>query len=332
LLIPDWRILLYKHRLSTGTKIMWILAFLVAGLMLAACDSNSVPAKPAIPTATAKPGQPAQPAVAQPTAAPQGPAAVVNGQEIPMAVYAREIELRKAGLAQRGINVNTPQGQAQFAQEKQLALDSMIDDLLIAQEAAKQGVTVTDAEVEASLQDIIKQIGSQAAFEQLLQKSGQTLADARTLQKTQMLNNKMRDRVVGTLQAVEQVHARHILVESAATAQALLAQIQGGADFAQIAQQSSRDTVTKANGGDLGWFARGTLVSKEVEDAAFALQPGQLSSVVQSAFGYHIIQTLERDPARKLEGDQLLKVQQQAMENWLNGLRAQAKVQRSAGQ
>jgi len=323
---------LYKHRLSTGTKIMWILAFLVAGLMLAACDSNSVPAKPAIPTATAKPGQPAQPAVAQPTAAPQGPAAVVNGQEIPMAVYAREIELRKAGLAQRGINVNTPQGQAQFAQEKQLALDSMIDDLLIAQEAAKQGVTVTDAEVEASLQDIIKQIGSQAAFEQLLQKSGQTLADARTLQKTQMLNNKMRDRVVGTLQAVEQVHARHILVESAATAQALLAQIQGGADFAQIAQQSSRDTVTKANGGDLGWFARGTLVSKEVEDAAFALQPGQLSSVVQSAFGYHIIQTLERDPARKLEGDQLLKVQQQAMENWLNGLRAQAKVQRSAGQ
>ena len=311
---------------------MWILAFLVAGLMLAACDSNSVPAKPAIPTATAKPGQPAQPAVAQPTAAPQGPAAVVNGQEIPMAVYAREIELRKAGLAQRGINVNTPQGQAQFAQEKQLALDSMIDDLLIAQEAAKQGVTVTDAEVEASLQDIIKQIGSQAAFEQLLQKSGQTLADARTLQKTQMLNNKMRDRVVGTLQAVEQVHARHILVESAATAQALLAQIQGGADFAQIAQQSSRDTVTKANGGDLGWFARGTLVSKEVEDAAFALQPGQLSSVVQSAFGYHIIQTLERDPARKLEGDQLLKVQQQAMENWLNGLRAQAKVQRSAGQ
>jgi len=320
---------LYKHRLSTGTKIKWILAFLVGGLMLAACDSNTVPANPGVPTATPKPGQPAAP---KPTAAPQGPAAVVNGQEIPMAVYAREIELRKAGLAQRGINVDTPQGQAELAQEKQLALDGMIDDLLIAQEAAKQGVTVTDAEVEAALKEIINQIGSQAAFEQLLKKTGQTLDDARALQKTQMLNNKMRDRVVGTIQAVEQIHARHILVDSQAAAQALLAQIQGGADFAQIAQQSSRDTVTKANGGDLGWFARGTLVSKEVEDAAFALQPGQLSNVVQSAFGYHIVQTLERDPARKLEGDQLLKVQQQAMENWLNGLRAQAKVQRSAGQ
>jgi parvulin-like peptidyl-prolyl isomerase len=312
---------LFNRNLSAGKIRTWGLLFVASGLILAACDSNTAPVKPAAPAATAKPGQPAQPSAAQPTVAPQGPAAVVNGQEIPMAVYAREVELRKAGLTQRGVNVNTPQGQAQ-----------LIDDLLIAQEAAKQGVAVTDAEVDAALDGIIKQLGSKAAFEQLLQKTGQTLADARALQRTQMLNNKVRDGVVGAIQTVEQIHARHILVDSQATAQALLGQIQGGADFAQIAQQSSRDTVTKANGGDLGWFARGTLVSKEVEDAAFALQPGQLSNVVQSAFGYHIVQTLERDPARKLEGEQLLKVQQQAMENWLNGLRAQAKVQRLAGQ
>jgi peptidyl-prolyl cis-trans isomerase C len=323
---------LFNRNLSAGKIRTWGLLFVASGLILAACDSNTAPVKPAAPAATAKPGQPAQPSAAQPTVAPQGPAAVVNGQEIPMAVYAREVELRKAGLTQRGVNVNTPQGQAQLAQEKQLLLDGMIDDLLIAQEAAKQGVAVTDAEVDAALDGIIKQLGSKAAFEQLLQKTGQTLADARALQRTQMLNNKVRDGVVGAIQTVEQIHARHILVDSQATAQALLGQIQGGADFAQVAQQSSRDTVTKANGGDLGWFARGTLVSKEVEDAAFALQPGQLSNVVQSAFGYHIVQTLERDPARKLEGEQLLKVQQQAMENWLNGLRAQAKVQRLAGQ
>jgi parvulin-like peptidyl-prolyl isomerase len=320
---------LHNRSVSDGKLMRWGLVVLVGGLVLAACGSNSAPVKPSAPAVTAKPGQPSAP---QPTAVPQGPAAVVNGQEIPMAVYAHEVELRKAGLTQRGVNVNTPQGQAQLAQEKQLLLDGMIDDMLIAQEAAKQGVTVSDAEVDAALQEIIKQVGGQAAFEQLLQKGGQTLADARALQKTQMLNNKMRDRVVGTIQAVEQIHARHILVDSQATAQALLTQIQAGADFGQVAQQSSRDTLTKANGGDLGWFARGTLVSKELEDAAFALQPGQISGVVQSAFGYHLIQVLERDPARKLEGDQLLKVQQQAMENWLNGLRAQAKVQRLAGQ
>jgi peptidyl-prolyl cis-trans isomerase D len=69
----------------------------------------------------------------------------------------------------------------------------------------------------------------------------------------------------------------------------LLGQIQGGADFAQIAQQSSRDTITKANGGDLGWFARGSLISKELEDAAFALKEGQTSRIVRSDFGFHIL-------------------------------------------
>lgn len=247
-----------------------------------------------------------------------------------MSVYQREVERRKASLAQRGINLNTPQGQAQFNQERQMLLDAMIDDVLIAQQAAKQGVSVSDAELEAALQEIIKQVGGTAAFEQLLAKSGQTLDEARVVQRTQMLNNKMRDQIVGAIKTVEQVHARHILVDSIATAQGLLAKIQGGADFGQVAQQSSLDTITKATGGDLGWFPRGTLPAKEVEDAAFALQPGQVSAVIQSAFGYHILQVLERDPARALEGEQLVKVQQQAMENWLNGLRAQAKVQRAA--
>ena len=138
----------------------------------------------------------------------------------------------------------------------------------------------------------------------------------------------MRDRVLAQVgQTAEQVHARHILVDSAAAAQALLAQIQAGADFGQLAQQSSLDTLTKANGGDLGWFPRGSLPAKELEDAAFALQPGQISDVIQTAFGYHIVQVLDRDPARPLEGEQLVKVQQQAVENWLNGLRSKAQVE-----
>lgn len=249
-----------------------------------------------------------------------------------MAAFLQEAGKRQAGLAQAGINLNTPQGKAQLEQEKQLALDNMIDDVLVMQEAAKQGVAVADAELDAELQKIVSSLGGQATFEEQLKIAGQTLDEARSMLRMQMLYLKMRDRVVGNLQTVEQIHARHILVDSQATAQALLAQIGAGADFAQIAQQSSRDTLTRANGGDLGWFARGTLPAKEVEDAAFALQPGQVSGVVQSAFGYHIVQVLERDPARKLEGELFVRVQQQAMENWLNGLRAQAKVQRLAGQ
>jgi parvulin-like peptidyl-prolyl isomerase len=325
---------LVVRRVANGRWSGWLALAVMAGVMAAACTSTPAPAgKAAVPTATA--ASAAAGAVgpqAAPTAAPQGPAAIVNGQEIPMAALLSEIERRQAGLVQGGVDLNTPQGKAQLEQEKQQALDNLIDDVLVTQEAARQGVAVSDAELDAEMQNIISSLGGQARFEEQLKIAGQTVEEARSLQRVQMLYLKMRDRVVGNLQAAEQVHARHILVDSQATAQALLAQIQAGADFGQVAQQSSQDTLTRANGGDLGWFARGVLSAKEVEDAAFALQPGQVSGVVQSAFGYHLVQVLERDPARKLEGDLFVKVQRQAMENWLDGLRAQANVQRLAGQ
>jgi parvulin-like peptidyl-prolyl isomerase len=307
-----------------------LLGVVLAALLLVGCDAAPAPAnKAGAPTATAAA---TQPQAAPPTAVPQGPAAVVNGQEIPMAAFLREVERRQAPLIQRGVNANTPQGRAELDQVKQLTLDNMIDDVLVVQDAAQQGIAVSDAEVEAEIQKGVTAAGGQAKFEEQLKRDGQTLDDARAMVRTQLTYQKMISKAVGNIQTAEEVHARHILVDSQATAQALLAQIRGGADFAQVAQQSSLDTTTKANGGDLGWFPRGKLVAKELEDAAFALQPGQVSEVIQSALGYHIVQTLERDPARKLEGNDLVDVQRVAVDNWLNGLRMQAKVQRLAAQ
>ncbi|HXT21376.1 MAG TPA: SurA N-terminal domain-containing protein, partial [Thermoanaerobaculia bacterium] len=91
----------------------------------------------------------------------------------------------------------------------------------------------------------------------------------------------------------EQMHARHILLADAATAQATLARLNAGADFAQVAREVSTDKVSGANGGDLGWFGRGRMV-RPFEQAALAAPVGQVVGPVQSQFGYHLIQVLER--------------------------------------
>jgi len=98
----------------------------------------------------------------------------------------------------------------------------------------------------------------------------------------------------------EERHARHILIlvepgadaaaEAAARAEAekLLQQVRGGASFADVARKSSQDPVSAQEGGDLGFFGRGVM-DKAFEEATFALKPGQVSELVRSAFGYHII-------------------------------------------
>lgn len=115
------------------------------------------------------------------------------------------------------------------------------------------------------------------------------------------------------LQSPEQIRARHLLVskntpDAKLKAEELLKQLQGGADFAALAKEKSDDTGSGARGGDLGLFARGRMVPA-FEDAAFALQkPGELSGVVETQFGYHIIQLVERKPAGQRSFDDVKEV------------------------
>jgi peptidyl-prolyl cis-trans isomerase D len=112
----------------------------------------------------------------------------------------------------------------------------------------------------------------------------------------------------------ERVHARHILLATAnkskdevlkiqLQAQDLLKQIKGGANFADLAKKYSADVGTPGNpgsaqkGGDLGWVSRGQML-KNIEDVVFSLQPNQLSDVVTTEYGFHILQVLEKQPPR----------------------------------
>ncbi len=105
----------------------------------------------------------------------------------------------------------------------------------------------------------------------------------------------------------ERVHARHILLSTAnkpkdevpkiqAQAEALLKQIKSGGDFAELAKKNSQDPGSAQKGGDLGWVSRGQMV-KNFEDAVFTLKPNEISNVVPTEYGFHIIQVLEKQPA-----------------------------------
>ncbi len=107
------------------------------------------------------------------------------------------------------------------------------------------------------------------------------------------------------LYSTAQIHASHILVKDESTAKEILAEVKAHPEkFADIAREKSIDTVTAQKGGDLGTFAQGRMVP-DFERAAFALQPGQISDVVATQYGYHIIMVTERQEGERRPFDQV---------------------------
>ena len=165
------------------------------------------------------------------------------------------------------------------------------------------------------------------ALQQLLDKNNLAEPDFRDRLLQGMLRERLQTAIAQEQvpETQDQVHARHILVATQEQADSVLAQLQAGADFAALASQVSTDPGSKDKGGDLGWFGHGVM-DPPFEIAAFALQPGQLSDVVHGANGFHIIQSLERDPARAVPADQLTSQRQKAFTDWLASRRSSQDV------
>ena len=179
----------------------------------------------------------------------------------------------------------------------------------------------------------------------------------RGLFEVNVLRKKLQQAVCSDVPTTEEaVHARHILIaiktptpevvgegtptptpdaeavkkaeeEALKKAQEIKARLDAGEDFAQLAKEFSDDPGSKDNGGDLGWFGRGKMV-KEFEDAAFALEPGQISEPVKTPFGYHIIQVLEKDPNHPRDQADIERDKQTCFADWLNQRRGEAKIER----
>ncbi|MHB1355283.1 MAG: peptidylprolyl isomerase [Anaerolineae bacterium] len=160
------------------------------------------------------------------------------------------------------------------------------------------------------------------------QNAGFTESDLRQIIEAAVLREKLQQAIGDEVPTqVEQVHARHILLTTQVEAQAALDRLKNGEDFGTLAEELSQDTASATSGGDLGWFTKGMMLP-EFEAAAFSLPVGQLSDVVQSQAGFHIILVIERQASRELEGDALLRARSAAVENWFSAQRASPDIKR----
>jgi parvulin-like peptidyl-prolyl isomerase len=126
----------------------------------------------------------------------------------------------------------------------------------------------------------------------------------------------------------EQVHARHILVADEAVAQSIVDRIvNGGESFEATAAEISLDTSNNAEGGDLGWFGRGAMVT-EFDAAAFAQPVGQVGPPVKTSFGWHVIRVDEKDANRELAGDALEQAKNTAIQKWLDAEKQAHRIER----
>lgn len=294
-----------------------ILAWSLAGV-LAAC---------AAPTTAAPPGR-TEPApslppprvatatlIPTPSATPEPLAARVNGQGIPLARYQAEVARCQQARAQAQVSAEACPTEA---------LDLLIDQALIEHAALASGLTVSAAALAQAEADLGPDLLTWWADQGYTPDTGRA-ALARELLRAAWIDQWTRAQVGET---AAQIRLRVLVLANEADAQAALARLAAGADFAALAREVSLDAGSRLAGGDLGWLVRGTLTQPALEEAAWNLTSGQTSLPLPSDIGWVVINVMERDSARALTPAQRDTLRQRALAAWLSAQRAQATLER----
>jgi len=196
-------------------------------------------------------------------------------------------------------------------------VEQLIADKIVASEAKKQKITISDEELNKEVDKLKESYGGEEVFDQVLASNNTTvdvlkedLKNYLTMRELIEPQIEITDEELKTyfdenkdsLGEAEQVKASHILVEDEETAKEIKQKLGDGADFAELAKEYSTDEGSKENGGELGFFPRGTMVT-EFEDVAFSLPINEISEPVKSDYGYHIIKVEEKKEAKEANFD-----------------------------
>ena len=261
------------------------------------------------------------PAMAQEKQSSEKNAALVNGVAIPMEQYTKELNIQLDRVSQQGRQVTDEQ----LATLKKDILESLIEREILYQQSQKVGIQVTDQTVDDQLAAIKKRFPNETEYKNALSKMNLSEDEVkaqikRGLSIKELIDQQISSKVVITdeeskayydknpqmFKQPEQIKASHILIKVDAKAdeakkaearkkiEEVQQKLKDGGDFAALAKEHS-EGPSSAKGGDLGYFRRGQMV-KPFEEAALALKPNEVSDVVETRFGYHIIKVYDNKP------------------------------------
>jgi peptidyl-prolyl cis-trans isomerase C len=289
-------------------------------------------------------------------------AASVNGIPISKSQYEREL----TGFQKRAELKGRQLSDADIATVKKRILENLIDAELLYQQSQKQKVKVDKQAINEQLETIKKRFPDEAAYKKALKEMGVSEKEIRAqiqrgLAINQLLDTDVRQKITVTeeeskkfydnnpnlFQQPEQVKASHILIKVAPNAEesqkkqarkkieAIQKKVRKGEDFGSLAKANSEDSTAQRE-GDLGYFIRGQMV-KPFEDAAFALKVGEVSGIVETQFGYHLIKLTDKKPAKTIPYEEIRVRLEQHLKNekekteiqgYIENLKKSAKIKR----
>jgi peptidyl-prolyl cis-trans isomerase C len=254
------------------------------------------------------------PEIPSPTPEPQ--AVSVNGEGISLAEYQAALAQYQAALVITG--TNPPDENTQ----RQTVLDDFINQILLSQAAYLSGFSVSEEDLQVRIDTLATQTSNSGGLLTWESENGYSDASFKQALIRSLAAAWERDQIAAEVpESADQVHARQILVTSETEAQSILSSLNSGTDFATLAYYYENETS-----GDLGWFPKGYLIDLQVEEAAFALIPGEYSGIIHSNAGYQIIQVIERDPNHILSTDARLALQNIKLNEWIQDQRSQAEI------
>jgi len=265
------------------------------------------------------------PAMAQEKQSSEKNAALVNGVAISMEQYTKELNIQIDRVSRQGGQVTDDQ----LAALKNDILDSLIEREVLYQQSQKDGIQITDQTIDDQLAAIKKRFPNETEYKNALSKMNLSEDEVkeqikRGLSIKELIDQQITSKVVITdeeskayydknpqmFKQPEQIKASHILIKVDAKAdeakkaearqkiEEVQQKLKDGGDFAALAKEYS-EGPSSAKGGDLGYFRRGQMV-KPFEEAALALKPNEVSDVVETRFGYHLIKVYDNKPEQTL--------------------------------